>query len=139
MRFWHWELIPVLPRQQLLGQWRELCLVARNLQERGTPNHILVNPVKDYPLQHLDTYANLVYHEMRDRGYFADWYSYSKYRGQKVLDCSLDKEALFPGWHNDRYYWQCYNNLQEKYDRGGITDEEWRPIEILTQCLYGDA
>ena len=138
LRVWHWELIPVLPRQQLLGQWRELCLIARNLSERGTPNHILVNPVKDYPLKHLDSYANLVYHEMRDRGYFTDWHNYSKYRGKQVLDCSLEKEALFPGWHNDRYYWQCYHNLQEKYDRGGMTDEEWRPIEVMTQYLYGD-
>lgn len=35
---------------------------------------------------------------------------------------------LFAGWHNDRYYTQCYHNLEEKYDCGGITEEEWLKI-----------
>lgn len=34
--------------------------------------------------------------------------------------------------HNDRYLKQCYYNLQEKYDRGIITEEEeWQKIEDL--------
>ena len=36
---------------------------------------------------------------------------------------------LFSKWHNDRYFWQCYYNLQEKYDCGGITEEEWQKIK----------
>ena len=31
--------------------------------------------------------------------------------------------------HNDKYLKQCYYNLQEKYDRGIITKEEWQKIE----------
>ena len=31
--------------------------------------------------------------------------------------------------HNDRYLKQCYYNLQEKYDRGIITANEWNLIE----------
>ena len=31
--------------------------------------------------------------------------------------------------HNDRYLKQCYYNLQEKYDRGIITKDEWVKIE----------
>jgi uncharacterized protein (TIGR02328 family) len=34
MRLWHKDLISVLPRQQLLGQWRECCLIARNIAEK---------------------------------------------------------------------------------------------------------
>jgi len=30
--------------------------------------------------------------------------------------------------HNTRYLEQCYYNLQEKYDRGIITSEEWNKI-----------
>ena len=37
MRLWHKDLIYVLPRQQLLGQWRECCLIAKNIAEKGTP------------------------------------------------------------------------------------------------------
>ena len=49
MRCWHKDLISVLPKQQLLGQWRECCLIAKNIAEQGTPNHILVNRIFNYP------------------------------------------------------------------------------------------
>ena len=39
-------------------------------------------------------------------------------------------DELFKEWHNERYFWQCYFNLQEKYDRGGISPEEWSKIEL---------
>ena len=31
--------------------------------------------------------------------------------------------------HNDKYFIQCYYNLEEKHDRGIISDEEWRLIQ----------
>lgn len=37
-------------------------------------------------------------------------------------------EKLYFGWHNGRYLQQCYYNLEEKYDRGGISDDEWSKI-----------
>lgn len=40
----------------------------------------------------------------------------------------LTLEELFKDWHNDRYLKQCLLNLQEKYDCGGITQEEWDKI-----------
>lgn len=36
MRLWHKDLLPVLPRQQLLGQWRELVDASR---EESAPLH----------------------------------------------------------------------------------------------------
>ena len=57
MRLWHKYLIPYLPKQQLLGQWRECCCIARNININGTPNHILVNKIIDYPYSHKNTYA----------------------------------------------------------------------------------
>ena len=32
---------------------------------------------------------------------------------------------IFEHWHNDRYLCQCLYNLQEKYDCGGITKDEY--------------
>ena len=29
MRLWHWQLIPVLPREQLVAAWREISACAR--------------------------------------------------------------------------------------------------------------
>ena len=48
MRLWHKDLIPVLPRQQLLSQWREVCGIARDINAEGTHNHLLVNRVSNY-------------------------------------------------------------------------------------------
>ena len=45
MRLWHKDLISVLPREQLVAQWRELSAIAGNIQIKNTPNHILVNKV----------------------------------------------------------------------------------------------
>ena len=125
MRLWHKDLIPVLPRQQLLGQWRECCLIAKNISEKGTPNHILVNKIMDYPLDHFISYTQTVFHEMRKRGYscnpqkFLKWFKTTNY---------ADYDEIFHNWHNNRYLLQCYYNLQEKYDCGGISEDEWKKI-----------
>ncbi len=122
MRLWHTDLIDVLPRQQLLGQWRELNSIFKN-QNR----HILINFVYDYPKEHLLKYCFKVTREMRDRGY-----SFNVYNAEKYFE--FDKhaysfiETAFPEKMTDRYLKQCLYNLQEKYDCGGITTEEWQRI-----------
>lgn len=147
MRLWHKDLIPVLPRQQLLSQWRECCCIARNIAVNGTPNHILVNKVLDYDLSEFYNYTSLICIEMERRGYkvnkksyraFTDnLYRYVRENGQFekfVKDTTklfIDSEHLFKNWHTERYLYQCYFNLEEKYDCGGITDEEWQKIHKL--------
>ena len=64
MRLWAKQIIPLLPREQLIGQYRELCAIAANLANEGTPNHLLVNKILDYSIEHLYTYAILVRKEM---------------------------------------------------------------------------
>ena len=125
MRLWHKDLIPYLPRQQLLGQWRELCCIAKNIATNDTPNHILVNKIMDYDIWHLNTYASAIYSEMTRRGYAVDWNKYYRWINNPYV---IPIGSIFPNWHNDRYFWQCYYNLQEKYDCGGLTDEEWGAI-----------
>ena len=51
MRLWHKDLIQYLPDLQLKGQWRECALIADALAKNGTPNHLLVNRVTEYPLE----------------------------------------------------------------------------------------
>ena len=133
MRLWHKDLIPYLPRQQLLGQWRECCCIARNIAKNNTPNHILVNKIMDYPTEHFVIYSFYVACVMINRGYKVKLGKFTQHmcvspsvtfsKSFKAIDdVGLD---IFPDWHNDRYFWQCYYNLQEKYDCGGLTDEEW--------------
>lgn len=126
MRLWHKDLIPYLPRQQFLGQWRECCCVAKNIVEKGTPNHILVNKIRDYPLVHFMTHTWLVYTELINRNYKPDFEKFSKYLNLDVT--CVYKKDIFKKWHNDRYLIQCMSNLEEKHDCKGITDEEWNVL-----------
>ena len=127
MRLWHKDLIPLLPRQQLLGQWRECCLIAKQIAENGTPNHVLVNKVMEYPLVHFSSYAYRVRCEMKYRGYNVDSVKFTKYITDYPLT-GMGNAVLFDGWHNDRYLAQCLANLQEKYDCGAVPEEDWKKI-----------
>ena len=127
MRLWHKCLIPSLPRKQLISQWRECCAIASRINSKGTPNHPLVNKVLDYSPRHLYTYGKLIYDEITNRGYKADWNKFYKYYDTPMV--VVDYNDLFNGWHNDRYYNQCYYNLQEKADCKMILPSEWSKIE----------
>ena len=145
MRLWHRDLIPYLPKQQLLGQWRELCCIGGLLAVDHTPNHILVNPITDYPPEHFEAFCNLVITEMRKRKYEIgeqalrnlqdNVRAWRLYLNQELpfdyvdRDWNMDLgEDIYFDWHNNRYLRQCYYNLEEKYDRGGIPDGEWMHI-----------
>lgn len=129
MRLWHKDLILVLPDMQLRGQWRECCLIAKELHD-GTLNHLLVNRVKEYPLEHFLRYGELIQLEMQKRGYKADLGKFVPYL--EDTSCNffnvITHGELFNGWHNDRYLRQCLYNLQEKHDCGGIPDSKWARI-----------
>ena len=125
MRLWHKYLIPYLPKKQLISQWRECCCIARNISKNGTPNHILVNKVMNYPQDEFNTYAMEVANEMEKRGYKVDkerfwiW----RYDINTILLTSI-----FRGWHTRKYLMQCFYNLEEKHDCGGISEEEWAVV-----------
>lgn len=127
MRLWHKDLIPVLPDKQLIGQWRECCAIASNIANKGTPNHILVNKIMDYPLEHFHMYGFLICVEMQNRGFKPDFEKFDKYFLFGGYN-SIPYNFLFNDWHNRRYLLQCIYNLQEKYDCDGISDEEWSKL-----------
>ena len=135
MRLWHKDLVKLLPKRQLLGQWRECCLIAKNIAEIGTPNHILVNKIMDYPLEYFEGYTKLIYLEMQRRGYKPDENKFYQYFPEIKPQVIMYTE-LYQDWHNFRYLAQCYFNLQEKYDCGGISDDEWKPIDdfMMNTC-----
>lgn len=115
MRLWHIALLDVLPREQLVAQWRELSSIAGTIQKRGTPNHILVNFVITYPFSHLISYAYYVRQEMSARGYKTMDSVYNKILSLD-RDCSLlPKERVFDSKMNDTYLKICAYNLYEKY------------------------
>lgn len=127
MRLWHKELIPWLPNSQLLSQWRELVAIKRKIDKVGTPNHLLVNKVLEYPRSHFVGYSYLVYNEMIARGFSVNIAYLNEIALWGDYKTALYDE-IYPEWHNDRYLNQCLANLEEKYDCGGISDVEWKLI-----------
>lgn len=140
MRLWHKELIEVLPQQQLVAQWREILAIKGAIEKKGTPNHLLVNKMLKYNIDNFYSFAVLVTDEFEIRGYkyseikFKELESFCK--GYTDQLAALDKNEIFIGWHDERYLHQCYYNLEEKYDCGGMKKEEYlriakRYIEVL--------
>lgn len=127
MRLWHKDLIEVLPRQQLLGQWRELNSIYKKQDK-----HILINFIYDYDITDIIWYSTLVYDEMIKRGYKCDDKNFKKRYNMTIETAKcvpIPCDDIFKSKMNERYLKQCLYNLQEKYDCGGITQEEWQKIE----------
>lgn len=131
MRLWHKSLLTVLPREQLVSQWRECSAIAGNLLTKGTPNHILVNKILDYDLDHFISYSKQVRDEMTARGYRtmdSVW--------NKIVSIKPDWEEvpycnIYFDWMNDEYFDICYYNLKEKYMCGGINEKDWADIHRM--------
>lgn len=136
LRLWHKDLIHALPSQRLIFQWQDCCAIARNIATIGIPNHILVNKIMDYPIAHFYNYSNLVLEEMYNRGFSTTITAKKKFdEFVEKIDTNykdyVSYEELFYNWHNDKYFWQCLYNLEEKYDCGGITEEEMKAIDDI--------
>ena len=123
MRLWHIDLIPYLPKSQLVAQWRELNSIFKKQDK-----HILINYVYDYPKDYLLTYADKVFLTMESRGYkiknFENFYNYFYDTGGLYVHGRFKE-------HNNEYLTICYWNLREKYIRGqkDFTDEVWNKLD----------
>ena len=145
IRMWHKSLVPFLPREQLVAQWRELSAIAGNILKKGTPNHILVNQIMDYSFDHFLSYALLVRGVMTERGYRTMDKVWDKITSIKTdykenLFQLQPFDTIYSDWMNDEYFIICYYNLKEKWLRGGIKEEDWNKIEekrkeLKIECL----
>lgn len=132
MRLWHKDLIPILPRKQLMGQWLECNIIINKLNREESLNHLIVKRILNYPLNDFFNYVTLVYNEMIRRGYSPKETTLSNCSRIPLHFFSNNNDKLnsniFKNWHNERYLTQCYYNLQEKYDCGGIEEQDWLKI-----------
>ncbi|WP_076636033.1 TIGR02328 family protein [Lactiplantibacillus plantarum] len=116
MRLWHEQLIHQLPRQQLLGQHRELAALRGNGWGK---NHATVNSVFKYSPYKLYQFHVLVMDEMQLRGYHPNkiWYD-PNYRGQfcppydHLTPIALTT-PIYPEY-NASYLAECVRNLAAK-------------------------
>lgn len=118
MRLWHTSLIPVLPREHLVAQWRELSAIAGKIELNGTPNHVLVNFVTDYDFDHFISYAYYIREEMNKRKYRTMNSVWDKIESLKPDWKLLPIEEVYKNKMSDFYLTVCYYNLYEKYDCG---------------------
>lgn len=125
IRLWHYKLLPVLPDKMLVAEWRE-CLAIKRQWEKGTLKHRLVSYVKNWNKGYFGVYVALVVSELAKRNIkFQDKYldEFKEFCQNDLIDVGVRYKE-----HNDRYLKQCLYNLQEKYDRGIITEEEWERV-----------
>ena len=138
MRLWHYQIIPVLPKDMLVSQWRE-CIAIKRQWEKGTLKHRLVSYVKNYEPECFVSYVYLVAKEMVKRNIKYQ----SKYYDEIENMCTYGRLTIFDvsdyqkyKEHNKRYLLQNYYNLQEKYDRGIISKKEWKKIEDFYNNIF---
>lgn len=120
MRLWHKELISILPREQLVAQWRELSAIAGAVQKNGTPNHGLVNFILDYGWNHFISYAYYIREEMTNRGYKTMNSVWEKITTLNPNYHILPIELVYEQKMNNFYLMVCLYNLMEKVDCGMI-------------------
>ena len=127
MRLWHQDLIPLLPRQQLLGQHRECCALRGNGWGR---KHSTVDYVFKYNPAYLVAYHYIVMDEMERRGYNPNlvWKNY-QWRGStlgtqkdwghestinNLLEEVYNSNKIIFKEHNQEYLQECLDNLKNK-------------------------
>ena len=128
MRLWHIDLIPYLPKSQLLAQWRELNSIFKKQDK-----HILINYIYDYPVEYLWRYtANLIDEMVENRNIkIKIWKNYDNY----FKDIGWCYTGLRFKEHNNEYLTICYYNLKEKYLRGqkDFTADVWEKLDTFYQ------
>lgn len=131
MRLWHIKLIPVLPKAQLVAQWRECSALAKALKDNGTPNHVLVNFITKYPADHLINYSLLIRKEMTKRGYRTMQSVEDKIVSLNPEYKILKEEDIYPNKMDNMYLKICLYNLYEKYLCNGITEDDFKKIQEI--------
>lgn len=129
MRLWDISMLPYLPREQLISQWRECSAIAGAIQKNGTPNHLLVNFVLNYDYDHFISYCFYLREEMTARGYRTMNSVWEKIISLKPDYAILHQSEIYPYQFNQTYKEICFYNLLEKYMCGGITLNDWGKIE----------
>ena len=126
MRLWHTDLIPYLPKSQLLSQWRELNSIFAKEDK-----HVLINYIYDYPKSHLRSYTDIVLAEMEARGFKVRTFDkMERYFAETPTEVI---KQPFARHHDNLYLTMCYYNLYEKYIRGqkDFTNETFTALQTF--------
>lgn len=130
----HKDLIKVFPDYVLMDQLKKCVEFIRCPQIRFSDEFEKIN---HYNKSHFYLFCCMLVGEMNERNLFID----SSYCDiifnyvtdeEKQISSRIEKDGnLFYGWHNTRYLVQCYYTLQENFDSGLISIDDWRKIYFL--------
>lgn len=129
MRLWHIDLIPYLPKSQLLAQWRELNSIFKKQDK-----HILINYVYN-DLFALRIYTTAIMNEFAKRKYrIKSFVNEINFFEKNQIEPDEAHSMRFKE-HNLEYLAICYWNLREKYLRGqkDFTQEVWDKLDQFYQ------
>lgn len=133
MRLWHIDLIPYLPKSQLIAQWRELNSIYKKQDK-----HILINYIYNYDKEYLLYYSNRIIREMAFRKiHVKSFENYFNYFGDVFTSKSEYQQFQFAE-HNNEYLLCNYYNLLEKYRRGQkdfSTEEFERLTDFVSESI----
>ena len=111
----------------LVSQWRE-CIAIKRQWEKGTLEHRLVSYVIGHNKKYFRNYIIELVDELNKRNITINSKLYSELIYFSANAAGMVSYNSFSPAHNARYLKPCLYNLQEKYDRGIITPQEWQLI-----------
>lgn len=133
MRLWHHDLLPYLPRTQLLSQWRELNSIFAKEDK-----HVLINYIYEYDKVELYAYSLMVINEFTKRGYTIRSFEKMDNYFHSVDERNfMPIRNLFKNHHDKTYLQICYFNLKEKYIRGqkDYSEERFKQLQSYYNSL----
>lgn len=123
-RFWHIDLLDVMPDSYLKMLRAQCCAAAKALTGSATVAPA-IEPIMRYSRDEIGTYFLKVADECQRRGMLKPL-TYQQYFAEYANCQRVDHP--FPTWHTERYLKQCIFYLSEKYDFGKISEKEWQKI-----------
>ena len=143
MKIWHTALVPLLPQWLLEKQWEDCLEIAKNLAMTGETGDPMVYPVIEYDFHHLDFYCGMVQDALAKHGVKVTKHVLNRLlkqamerprkvrKRQTVIKIPEQASDVFRLWHTPHYFRQCFFQLEEMYDRGLISRDDWKPIAYL--------
>lgn len=139
-KIWHKQLIKCLPDNMLLILYQNLANYAYNpvVPKKTNPYKAKMS---EFNKSHFYNYCCEVYKEITNRSFtdfemgIIDEYSVAiklfVSDEEKQIGASISFKDLFRNWMNNRYFHQCFYELQEMYDYGLISDEWYNKIQTV--------
>lgn len=138
MYLWHYKLIPVLPTDILLRQWKECITIAYDISKDQKLDDINISKIMNYPIQQFRDYCNMVLVELNKRGEFiheATINALDATIGFEVDSLNIHRD-IFDGWHSNYYMEKCILNLTDFHRNQKISDEDFDTILEFAKAQF---